>query len=242
MKKEPMLLVTMTLLGACSSSSLEGTDARGSNPSPQTSSSTTPSATPSSTTLPSATGTVPSPSPEKNFSDFSMVFKGFSVKEGLILGNSQNFRFALNLQEKEQVFTKPEVWDDFEGIINPKTISRYELGSSCGNSSMVGSMELPAGDLAWVKSMDLTMATALAVPSDGSSPVNLKLNPMCYAYRMNGVWHWVRTKTFATWNPTTATFHMHFDIEKGPVDAIKILTDNGSQLALLRLVFSAKPM
>jgi hypothetical protein len=113
----------------------------------------------------------------------------------MIVGNTQNFRFALDLQVKNQVFVKPETWDDFEGILNPKAISRYELGSSCANSTHVGPTELPVGEPAWVKSVDLTIATAKPIPADGSSPEGPKENPMCYGYRMNGVWYWVRTNT-----------------------------------------------
>jgi hypothetical protein len=90
--------------------------------------------------------------------------------------------------------------------------------------------------------VDLTLSSIFATPPDGSDPEPNEYYIMCYGYRMNGVWYWELANTYATWHPETETYHMHFTIEKGPVDAIKILTNNGSKRVLQRLVFSTKAM
>jgi hypothetical protein len=240
-----LLAVSLVALGACSSSSSEGTGSKGNDPpSPPVA----PTTTSTATAPPTTTATTP---PVNAGGEYTMLFEGFSTvagKDGLPIGSTTNLRFALDLQKKERTYTPPPASSAFNagngtGEVTPKLITRFELGGYCNSwAKQYGKLELPPGDTAWVESVDLTMTSLAPLPADGSAPEKSNSNGMCYGYRLSGAWYWDTEPRTATWDAATSTYRLKLTIDKGPIDAIKILSNNGQAPRYLdRMVLTTKP-
>jgi uncharacterized protein with FMN-binding domain len=64
---------------------------------------------------------------------------------------------------------------------------------------------------------------------------------MCFGYRRNGVWEWQNAPQRATWDAASSRYHMRFTIQQGPIDAIKVLFNNGNPRLLGQMVLTTKP-
>lgn len=230
-----IVTVGLLVLGACSSSTPLDTTA--SKPGEPT---TNPTSNPTSTTT-----------------DYIMRFEGFSPVEGLDglkVGGTTNLRFAFDLQKPDQTYYPPPASSVFlpssgRGQVTPRIITFFELGSYCDGGNTDPSvafppewLTLPTGDTAWVEHLDLTMASNAPARPDGSAPEEPGSGSMCYGYRLGGAWYWDLTPRQATWDPATQTYQLRLTIQKGPIDALKVLSNNGQAHRFLdRMVLATKP-
>jgi len=180
--------------------------------------------------------------------DYVMRFEKFSSveeRDGLLIGGTTNLRFALDLQITEQIYNPPDSnkFNGVSGVVTSKIITSFDLGGYCQKGGdQFGPVDLPPGDPAWVESLDLTMTTTAPIKTDDSAPEKPKFNAMCYGYRINNIWYWEPEPQHATWDPITSRYRLKFIIQKGPIDAIKVLSGNGQAIRQLdRMVLTIKP-
>lgn len=163
--------------------------------------------------------------------DYTMDFTQFP-KGGLYSGNMYNVVFGLNLQQRVRLYDVPVAFGQI-GMIPPNVAVAEVLGFFCqtgkekqleSDLARPGNYNPAAGDTAWIDHVDLDMIpdSIQDVPPDGKGVI------MCFGTRSEaGVWQWDLSPRLPAWNSNDKTFILRIPIQRGPVDAVEVVSSGG---------------
>jgi hypothetical protein len=165
--------------------------------------------------------------------DFSQV--NFYDGKGLVSGGDWSFAFALDLRIPVRQFP-PNFVPDENALVRATNNRATRCQSTAREALEDTAISLQRGQSTWVESLDVELepaATVVPTTDEGA----------CFGYReVGGGWRWNWDASPLTLNTATQRLQSHLVIQKGPIDALKIVFSYNGLAHTMKVKFVAKPM
>ncbi|NOU31031.1 MAG: hypothetical protein HOO96_24295 [Polyangiaceae bacterium] len=165
--------------------------------------------------------------------DFSQV--NFYDGKGLVSGRDWSFAFALDLRMPVHQFP-PDFAPDQDALVRASNNRATRCQSTSQAPLEEAAISLQRGQSTWVESLDLELEPGAAVVPTSDEGA-------CFGYReVDGGWSWSWKASPLTLNVATNRLQSHLVVQKGPIDALKIVFNYNGLAHTMKVTFVAKPM